>query len=403
MSEFMDYPPLRILVVDDEEFVLNLSVKVLHKLGYDAVSTASNGHEAIEKILTTDPVFDIVICDLNMPEMDGVELLRHISQKDFSGGIILLSGEDERMLETAHDLAKARNLNVMGAIQKPLKPDAVKGLLKAFKPREKRKSWAPQESITEAELKAGIDGDELQLVFQPKVSISTGEITGVETLARWVHARRGILGPGTFIPLAERCGLINDFTCSIYRKAMHQAGEWLAKGITLKISINVSVNTFTLPEFDLFLVKTAQQEGVELSNVILEVTESQVMNNAMDCLEILMRLRMKKFGLSIDDFGTGHSSMQQLKRIPFSELKIDRAFVYGAANNKSARAILESSVLLAKNLNMAIVAEGAETREDWDLVEAVGCDYVQGYYCAKPMPDDELMTFMEKWKGPHGK
>ena len=401
MTESQDLSQLKLMVVDDEEFVLNLSVRILNKLGCNDISTANNGNAAIENLVASTDGYDVIICDLNMPEMDGVELLRHISEKDYRGGIVLLSGEDERMLETAKDLAKARNLNVLGAIPKPLKPDAIKNILESFKPAGEKKAWTPQASITEDELKAGMDGEELQLVYQPKVNIKTGEISGVETLARWNHQERGILGPGAFIPLSEKCGLIDDLTFSIFKKAMSQVGEWLANGIDLKTSVNFSVNTFTLPEFPEFLIQTAQDEGVDPAKVVLELTETQVMENAIDCLEILMSLRMKKFGLSVDDFGTGHSSMEQLKRIPFTELKIDRAFVYGAANNTSARAILESSVLLAKNLKMETVAEGAENREDWDLVEQLGCDYVQGFYCARPMPNEELMNFIESWSGPH--
>lgn len=401
MAESQDLSQLKLMVVDDEEFVLNLSVRILNKLGCEDITTANNGNAAIENLVASTDGYDVIICDLNMPEMNGVELLRHISEKDYRGGIVLLSGEDERMLETAKDLAKARNLNVLGAIPKPLKPDAIKNILESFKSAGEKKAWTPQASITEDELKAGMDGEELQLVYQPKVNIKTGEISGVETLARWNHQERGILGPGAFIPLSEKCGLIDDLTFSIFKKAMSQVGEWLANGIDLKTSVNFSVNTFTLPEFPEFLIQTAQDEGVDPAKVVLELTETQVMENAIDCLEILMSLRMKKFGLSVDDFGTGHSSMEQLKRIPFTELKIDRAFVYGAVNNTSARAILESSVLLAKNLKMETVAEGAENREDWDLVEQLGCDYVQGFYCARPMPNKELMNFIESWSGPH--
>ena len=401
MTESQDLSQLKLMIVDDEEFVLNLSVRILNKLGCKDITTANNGNAAIDNLAASTDGFDVIICDLNMPEMDGVELLRHISEKNYSGGIILLSGEDERMLDTAKDLAKARNLNVLGAIPKPLKPDAIKGLLESFKPAGQNKSWTPQPSITEEELKVGMESEELQLVYQPKINIQSGEVTGVETLARWKHRERGVLGPGAFIPLAEKCGLIDELTFSIYKKAVRQVGEWLANGIDLKTSVNISVNTFTLPAFADFLVNTARDEGVNPEKIVLEVTESQIMKNAMDCLEVLMSLRMKKFGLSIDDFGTGHSSMEQLNRIPFTELKVERAFVFGAVNNNSARAILESSVLLAKNLKMEIVAEGAENKEDWDLVEQLECDYVQGFYCAKPMPNEELMRFIESWTGPH--
>ena len=182
---------------------------------------------------------------------------------------------------------------------------------------------------------------------------------------------------------------------------MQQAGDWLAQGITMKVSVNISVNSFTLPDFTDFLIETAQNEGMDLANVVLEVTETQVMDNALGILETLMRLRMKRFALSIDDFGTGNASMEQLKRIPFSELKIDRAFVYGAAQNAGARAILESSVTLAKSLKMDIVAEGAESREDWDLLASLGVHTVQGFYCAKPMKNEDLLAFLDTWTGPH--
>ena len=398
----MDVSSLRILVIDDEAFVLKLTVRILSKLGLDDVVTASNGLIALAELDNATAPFDVIICDLNMPEMDGIAFMRHAADKGVSAGMILLSGEDERMLETARDLAAAHNLNILGVIPKPLKPDALSSLLNAFQPATavKQSSWF-QEGISETELIDGMDSDQLLLVYQPKVSIATGAVTGVETLARWMHPDRGLLGPGAFIPLAEETGHIDELTYAIYKKAMQQAGDWLAQGITMKVSVNISVNSFTLPDFTDFLIETAQNEGMDLANVVLEVTETQVMDNALGILETLMRLRMKRFALSIDDFGTGNASMEQLKRIPFSELKIDRAFVYGAAQNAGAKAILESSVTLAKSLKMDIVAEGAENREDWDLLESLGVDTVQGFYCAKPMKNGDFLAFLDTWTGPH--
>lgn len=398
----MDVSSLRILVIDDEAFVLKLTVRILSKLGLDDVVTASNGLIALAEIDNATAPFDVIICDLNMPEMDGIAFMRHAADKGVSAGMILLSGEDERMLETARDLAAAHNLNILGVIPKPLKPDALSSLLNAFQPATavKQSSWF-QDSISETELIDGMDSDQLLLVYQPKVSIATGAVTGVETLARWLHPDRGLLGPGAFIPLAEETGHIDELTYAIYKKAMQQAGDWLAQGITMKVSVNISVNSFTLPDFTDFLIETAQNEGMDLANVVLEVTETQVMDNALGILETLMRLRMKRFALSIDDFGTGNASMEQLKRIPFSELKIDRAFVYGAAQNAGAKAILESSVTLAKSLKMDIVAEGAENREDWDLLESLGVDTVQGFYCAKPLKNEDFLAFLDTWTGPH--
>jgi len=400
-----DKNKLSILLVDDDPFGVSIAIAALNRLGYEFIETANNGKAALGKLLGNSVPHNIIILDLNMPEMDGVEFMGHANNSNFSGGIILLSGEDKRMLETALSLAKTHNLNVLGALTKPLDLDVLKGLLSKFEPTSKGVQHASaQKPISAEELKDGIQGspnNELLLVFQPKVSIKTGEIVSVETLARWRNAERGVLGPDTFIPLAEKMGLIDELSYEIYHKAILQSSEWALQGRKLTTAINFSVNSFSKRSFTEMLVEIATKFGVSFDQIILEITETQAMTIAVDCLEALIGMRLKRFALSIDDFGTGNSSMAQLKDIPFTELKIDRAFVNGAANDAGALAILETSISLAKKLEMKIVAEGAETREDWDLVEQLGCDYVQGYYCAKPMSNEDLLEFMDNWTGPH--
>ena len=359
---------LGILVVDDEELVLNRAVRILNTLGFDNVQKASDGSFALGLLEASETPVDLILCDLNMPEIDGIEFMRLATQNNFRGSLILLSGEDRRLLETAMNLARAHKINVLGAIQKPLDPVALESLLERLEPVSEEPGDTPQQPITRSELEAGLKNpglEELTLYYQPKVNVRTGAITSVETLARWNHAERGLLGPDTFIPLAEKEGLINLLTFAIYKKALLQTADWLANGINIDTSVNFSINTFMLDKFPDFLLDIATHNGVNPGQVVLEITESQVMKDAVNCLEVLMRLRLKKFVLSIDDFGTGNSSMTQLKNIPFNELKIDRAFVYGAQHNSSARAILETSVELARKLDMTVVAEGAETREDW--------------------------------------
>ena len=396
-----DISDLNLLVVDDDDFILFLSTRILGRIGCRNVTTVNNGRRAIDQLTASNSRFDVVITDLNMPEMDGVELLRHIAESKYSGGIILLSGEEERILETAHDLARSHNLNVMGTIPKPLHPDPLKELLETYREIRKTRPDVPRYVVTIDELKAGIDGRELQLFYQPKVDIKTGKVSGLEALARWEHPERGILGPDTFIPVAEKVGLIDELTRAVCRKAVGHAGHWHANGFDMQISINASVNSFLNINFSEFLIMEAQNEKLDPSKLTLEVTESQVMSDTTGCLEKMMQVRMKKIGLSIDDFGTGNSTMVQLKRIPFTELKIDRNFVSGVKENSSSRAILESSISLGKKLNMSTVAEGVETREDWDLVEQLNCDFVQGYYIARPMPENEVMQFVKNWSGPH--
>lgn len=400
-----DRSKISILLIDDEPFVVSLAVKVLDSLGYTRVETANNGNEALGKLVTSVAPYDLIISDLNMPEMNGVEFMRHASHSGFQGGMILFSGEDSRMLETALGLARAHGINILGALHKPLEPKELEKLVNSYEPEvSEERHYSPEKSISENELIDGIKGsadNRLHLVYQPKIDVKSGEVTGVETLARWWNKDRGILGPATFIPIAEASGQIDNLTNEIYKDALEQAVEWSRQGRQLRTAINISVNSFSNPEFCNFLIDTKNRNKLDFEQIVFEVTETQAMSLPEDCLEALMSLRLKRFGLSIDDFGTGSSSLAQLKNIPFSEMKIDRAFIHGAAGDPSALAILETSVDLARKLNMEIVAEGAETREDWDLVEQLGCDYVQGFYCAKPMRNEDLIVFLDSWTGPH--
>ena len=380
----------RIMIVDDELDILALLSRLLERMGYFNISTCRSGQLALDRYMAGDQVFDIIICDLNMPEMNGVEFLRHIADENFDGGVILASGEDERILETAKDLAKAQNLNVLGHVVKPLKPKELETLLSQYSHQEIKISSPSQDNISEEELCSGINGDQLKIVYQPKIGLVTGKIEGVEALARWDHSERGMLSPCTFIALAEYCNLIDELTFSIYRKALSQLKIWLENDCFLKMSINISVNSLSRDGFAYFLIQTAEEFKIEPTSIILEITESQVMKHTQDCLETLVQLRLKKFGLSIDDFGTGYSSMVQLRNVPFTELKIDQSFIHDGCENKSSRSIIESSIDLGRRLKMNIVAEGVETEMELDLVKELGCDQVQGYYTGKPMFADKL-------------
>ncbi len=387
----------RYLVVDDEAFMRSLVTRILKNLGAIEVANSENGQAALEHL--RDNSTDIILCDLNMPGMDGVEFLRHLTKSEFNGAVALISGEDQRVLETVRSLAEAHNLTILGALSKPVKPDDLKKLLGNLENNLSiRHSYAPIDAPDVDELRAAIESDELELFYQPKVSVPDRKIIGVESLVRWRHKERGLIPPVAFIPVAEDHGLIDEMTDAIYMIATQQGGKWLADGRDFKVAVNISVESLNRLDLPEFIVDTAAQNGLDPSHIILEITESRLMQDIKGPLEILTRLRLKGVSLSIDDFGTGHSSMEQLKRIPFTELKIDRAFVNDAVNDAAARAILESSVTLAKSLGMTTVAEGVENQADWDLVASLGVDVVQGYFIAKPMPNDELDEWIAQWQ-----
>ncbi|MGH8119601.1 MAG: EAL domain-containing response regulator [Gammaproteobacteria bacterium] len=390
---------LKILLIDDDPIILKLISRFLSNIGVSDIATAGNGNEGLVALDSNDDLYDVILCDLNMPEMDGINFLHRLADRNYSGGLAFLSGEDERMLETSFELANSLNLNCLGTISKAqLQQNTLLKILNNYGPAESHGPKTRPNLISEEEFLQGLENNAVELYYQPKVMIDSGKVGGVEALARWKKNNNGVIAPACFIPVAEATGKMNELTYIVYKQAMSQMSEWRKVGLELDVSINVSVNTFTLPEFPAFLVKTAHDHNIEYGKIILEITESEAMADAMKCLETLMQLRMKRFGLSIDDFGTGHSSLTKLKQIPFTELKIDQTFVFNAEKNSSSRSILESTVDLARKFNMKIVAEGVETKEDWDLVKTLGCDYAQGYYCAKPMPGSALMDYIKKLK-----
>ena len=394
---------LVILLVGDDVSVLDHAVDVLNKLGYEKIETADNGEKALSNLANKAIPYDLIICDLNMRKMSGIEFIRLAKDIHFEGGIILLSGEDKRMLEIARKLVAAQKHNILGVLPKPVRPDLLEELLNNFgPPATDKRPFVRQKPISEEELRDCIEreGDELLLVYQPIVHLQSGEISGVETLARWNHASRGIIGPGAFVPLAEKTGLIDELTRQIYRKAVQQTASWLADGTYLKTSVNFSIGSFTNPEFADFLIATTEEAGLNPKQLILELTETQVLTDALEYMEVMMQMRMQNFGLSIDNFGTGNLPTDQLKDIPFTELKVDGAIIRSANANAEARAVLEASIEFGRNLKMEVVALGVETQADWDLAESLGVDYIQGFFCAKPMPNRELLQFLDTWHPP---
>ena len=205
--------------------------------------------------------------------------------------------------------------------------------------------------------------------------------------------------PDQFIPAVEACGLIDELTDQMMARSFEWGAKWMVEGLAIKISVNVSMVSLVRLDMPDEVMLAAGAAGMDPRQVILEVTESRLMDDATKTLETLTRLRLKGIELSIDDYGTGFSSMQQLKDIPFTELKVDRAFVDGASKDPEARAMLESSVDLARALGLSLVAEGVEVEDDWNLLAELGVDLAQGWYIAKAMPGDELLAWWQEREG----
>jgi EAL domain-containing protein (putative c-di-GMP-specific phosphodiesterase class I) len=236
------------------------------------------------------------------------------------------------------------------------------------------------------------------LHYQPKVDLTTGALTGVEALVRWNHPQHGIVYPDSFIGVAEECGAIGALTDWVLGEAAGQLARWLTEGLQLQVAVNVSMDNLGAAGFAQRASRIARDAGVSPVDMTLEVTESRAMSPSPAPLECLVRLRLLRFKLSIDDFGTGHSSLAQLRDVPFTELKIDRGFVHGARSDQNIRPILEGSIGIAKRLGLISVAEGIETAEDLEFLREIECDVGQGYFIARPMEVASLPAWIREWR-----
>lgn len=392
-----DLEKISCLLVDDDPFMLKALSKMLEAIGVQGIIQTDNAQDALKYLANRNNHIDIVISDLNMPNMDGIQLLRHFGSLGMSFSVILVSGEDPRLLESVRSLGEQQKLNVLGTLNKPVRKDDLEAIVRRHKPVDKQTPSGPAAMVFADELQSAIMNDELEVFFQPQVSIDDGRIVGVEALARWNHPDKGWIPPGIFIGIAEKYNMIGDLTDSIFQKSISEAAHLRSLGFDITVSVNFSAQVLCVLELPEILSETIQSSGLESSHVVIEVTESSLAQDMNITLDILTRMRLKGFGLSIDDFGTGFSSLEQLKRIPFTELKIDRSFVHQAAQNQASRAILDSSIDLAQKLSIECVAEGVETDEDWNLVEELGCDTVQGYYTARPMAPADFITWAKEY------
>jgi EAL domain-containing protein (putative c-di-GMP-specific phosphodiesterase class I)/FixJ family two-component response regulator len=403
----MDKTALRILVVDDEPFMLKLHTRMLANLGYPSVTTNEGALSALESIDLASAPPDVILLDLNMPDMDGLEFLRYLVKRNYAGSVILVSGEDERVMQAAEKLVHAHRITSLGHVQKPVKPDLLEALLDRWKPAQNSGHGTPQgqdksaavRTFTADEVRSAIDNKEMLNHYQPKVSLITGHVVGVETLVRWPHALHGMVYPDQFIGVAEAHGLIGALTRFVIAGALRDFKSWQREtGLALHVAVNVSMDDLGSLDFVDYMAGATLAAGVLPNEVVLEVTESRLMSDLRVPLEVLTRLRLKRFRISIDDFGTGHSSLAQLRDIPFDELKIDRSFVHRAWGDETVRAIFDTSVILAKQLSMEIVTEGVEDRADWDFVRRSGSDVAQGYFIARPMPRALLSDWIVDWE-----
>jgi EAL domain-containing protein (putative c-di-GMP-specific phosphodiesterase class I) len=391
---------LRFLVAEDHEFQRSVLVRMLESLGATAVHEAADGHGALKILHDPNRPVDIVISDLEMPGMDGMEFVRHLGETGIRVSIILASALERKLLASIATMSEAYGINLLGVVEKPITPAKLEGLIKLHRPEQAQhgRPKATGPIFTLEEITTGLKNNEFEPFFQPKVELATGRVKGAEALARWRHPQQGIIAPHAFIEPLEDHNLIDELAWVMLRKAAAFCSTWRGAGLESTVSVNLSLKMLTDTRLADRVTELVLSENLEPRHMVLELTESAATTDVGKALENLARLRMKGFGLSIDDYGTGYSSMQQLTRIAFTELKIDQSFVTNAVKQESAKVILESSLDMARKLNITAVAEGVETQADWNLLRQLGCGLAQGYFIARPMEGGAYPNWVRGWK-----
>ena len=387
----------RVLVVEDHAFQRLALVRVIRSFGVPHVCEAADGAQALEILARHRGCIDAVVTDLDMPGVDGMALMRQIGTHAPDAGILVLSAGERDLLTAVEWLAREQLIHLVAVLEKPVSREALEAALRRprlVRPRPPSVA-APAASLDD--ISAALAADQFEAFLQPKLRLIDGQMCGAEALARWRHPTLGWIAPTAFIEVIERSALIGDFSLAML-ESVAWAIRWLAdSGLPGRIALNASPAWLDQPDMAERLSQTMTRLGLPVERLTIEVTESVSSSNLTATLENLARLRMRGFLLSVDDFGTGFSSLQRLVSSPFSEIKLDRSFISGVLPDTPRWYVVESTIALANKLGLKTVAEGVETKIEHQMLRQAGCDCIQGYYVAKPMSRIDFCHWKDKF------
>jgi EAL domain-containing protein (putative c-di-GMP-specific phosphodiesterase class I)/CheY-like chemotaxis protein len=389
-------PADRIVLIDDDRVVGEIVSGLANSMGLPCAVTRTPD-EFFQHI---GPETSVIILDLVMPEMDGIEILRLLGERNCKAPIILMSGINIRVIETAKKLAQSLGLTVIGHLQKPFPIPQLQQMLTANFAADKPVAFEqePQLEIPDEDLYRALERKEFVVYYQPQINIATGVVTGVEALSRWNHPRLGLVFPDNFISRIETLGLMDNFCWATAERALDEVKQFsVVNGHLPRLAINVSVSSLRDLKFPDIFMNLARKYDFPAERIVLEITESGLMEFSL-ALDVLTRLRMRNFQLSIDDFGTGYSMMKQLQNVPAIELKIDKTFVMHMHSNHADLVMVEKIIEMGHELEMEVIAEGVETDEQLKMLRERGCDGVQGYLFSRALPPAELLAWLQNYR-----
>lgn len=395
---------MKILIVDDQEFVRE-TIKsefslVAPEVNFD-FQEADSGNKAIdilkENSLSILPTIELVIADLKMENGDGLAIINHMAtSRSREIPLAIVSSSDKRTLELIGNITNGFSLNLVGVFQKPLDISEIYSsiIAKKISSEEPEQSQEVSPFCNEDNITSLLNEDNLFLCYQPKINIKTGELVGFEVLSRLCIQDYGFIYPDKFIPLIEKVGLNCRFTKLVLSQALSQ-WHLFEKLKSYSLSINISANDLLSDDFINYVIdKHICNPDIKL---MLELTESQQTINEDRSLQALAKFIINDIPISLDDFGKSYSTFDRLDSIPFDEIKIDKDFVSDLDVNLQHQAIVESTIVLARKLNVKVVAEGVETLAVLKCLQVLGCHVAQGYLISPPIEGRYLMAWINDY------
>ena len=378
----------RLHIVDDDPTIREIARRVAEAAGFEAL-----GFDAPADFLAAAASHppELVLLDLAIGEQDGIGVLEALAKLNSRCAIIVLSGLEDRLVGAAVRIGRSLGLQMLEPLAKPFQLQDVRARLSA--------AAAMVLPIRESDVRDALASHQLVPRYQPKVRLSDGAPVGCEALVRWQHPSRGLLAPSHFLPLVEAGPSITPLTYQMIERAMTDLAAWRQRHPGLSVAVNVSARSLDDPEFADRVWEILARTGADPSSLTLEITETAAMADTAAVAAMLTRLRIRKVNLSLDDFGTGFSSLVELHRMPFSELKVDRAFVGTMETDRDARVIVKAIIGLAHTLGLTTVAEGVETEAAMDMLREMGCDVAQGYGIGKPMTAEAFQEWLDARAG----
>jgi len=385
-----------ILIVEDDLFQQKLISKMLSTLTLAKITTASNGQEALSKLdEIAEP--ELILCDLNMPGMDGVEFLRIIASRNLDSNVVLTSSVSKDVISSVKEMVLACGMPDILSLNKPISKNQLEQIL--IQLMEKNNVREPYENYqyqaVDDEIITGFNQDQFVVFFQPHINVETDYASGAEALVRWNHPTRGVLTPYFFLEQIDKVGLAHLLTLRVLDSSVSACSRWHQQGLEFNISVNISPVDLVESNFLESVIDILKKHQLPSKFLTLEITESDIRPNMAKELEVMCRLRLHGINLSIDDFGTGFSSLSQLISSPFTELKVDLSFVQKMLTDSKSCAAVKASLQLARDLKLKTVVEGVETQAEAIAIKELGCDLFQGWLYAPALPERNFLTWCQ--------